>query len=545
MVPKKLPVLAAVAVLGGVSLFAHPGKVVRTLDAPGRFCTGMAFDGKLLWVADYKEDKLFRVSPETGEVVGSIPSPAFWPMGLAWDGQTLWNADKKRKKIFQIDPRDGTILKTIDAPCDNPEGLTWDGQTLWVSDAKDAKIIKIDLSDGTAVHTLTAPAQAPIGLTFDGMYLWCSDRLKNELYMIEPASGDVLLILDAPGPYARGMAWDHEYLWNVDYQTDKLYRLVRRDDEPYRLKNTRQTRVTFTHEVKVYGTGRLKDLDAFLAVPQDMPQQKIISLSFSPAGYTEKQDRWLQKVAVFHYENIPSEATLESVMQVEAEISEIRYFIFPDRCGSLDDIPPDIRRRYTANGSKYLTDDDYIQTLVKKIVGQENNPYYIARKIFDHVRENLEYKLEGGWNAAPVVLKRGTGSCSEYSFCFIALCRAAGLPARYVGAIVVRDDDASMDDVYHRWPEVYLPGYGWVPVDPQGGDKPLPRDRALRIGSLANRFLITTQGGGDSETLGWYYNCNEQYTSSPQVEVRIESFGEWEPVGKEAPKPDASHSQAR
>ena len=44
------------------------------------------------------------------------------------------------------------------------------------------------------------------------------------------------------------------------------------------------------------------------------------------------------------------------------------------------------------------------------------------------------------------------------------MCRAAGLPARYVGAIMIRGDDASTDEVYHRWPEVYLPGYGVVLV---------------------------------------------------------------------------------
>ena len=536
MFQKRAVTTAMFLVLLSVPLVAHPGKVVRTLDAPGRFCTGMTFDGEFLWVADYKADRLFKINVGSGEIAGSVPSPGFWPMGLAWDGKHLWNADRKGKKIFKVNPGDGTILKAIDAPSGNPEGLAWDGENLWVSDYKDRKIMKIDLSDGTATKTLTAPARSPNGLTFDGKYLWCSDRMTDELYMIEPASGEVLMVLDAPGPYPRGMAWDGECLWNVDHQKDKLYRLVRQDNEPYRLKDTRRARVTFTHQVKVYGKGRLKELQVCLAVPQDLSRQKIASMSFSPSGYALQEDRWQQKVAVLRYEDIPSGSTLESVMELEAEILEIRYFIFPDRCGTLQDIPCEIRDQYTANGSKYLTDDPYIQKLAAEVVGEEKNPYYIARRIFDYVREHLEYKLEGGWNAAPVVLKRGTGSCSEYSFCFIALCRAAGLPARYVGAIVVRGDDASMDDVFHRWPEVYLPNHGWIPIDPQGGDKPLPRDRAMNIGNLSNRFLITTQGGGDSEYLGWYYNCHETYTSDPQVEVRIEAFAEWEPIAEDDEK---------
>ncbi len=72
-------------------------------------------------------------------------------------------------------------------------------------------------------------------------------------------------------------------------------------------------------------------------------------------------------------------------------------------------------------------------------------------------------------------------------------------------------------------------GYGWVPIDPQGGDKSAPRDRAMNIGRLSNRFLITTCGGGDSEYLGWTYNYDQTYQTDPQVQVSVECFAEWEP----------------
>ena len=63
------------------------------------------------------------------------------------------------------------------------------------------------------------------------------------------------------------------------------------------------------------------------------------------------------------------------------------------------------------------------------------------------------------------------------------------------------------------------------------GERKLPTNDSLsmNIGCLSNRFLITTQGGGDSEYLGWYYNYNEDYITDPQVKVHIETFGEWEP----------------
>ena len=512
---------------------SHPGKVIKDFPSPGKYSTGMTFDGKYLWLADYHDDKLYVINPENGQVIRSIPSPGFWPMGLAWDGKNIWNVDAAQKKIFKIDPEDGTILFTIDTPTSSPDGLTWDGKTLWVTDYREKKIMQIDLNDGTAVKTLTAPARSAQGLTYDGQYLWCSDRLTDEIYAIDPDKGEVIIILKSPGKYPRGLTWDGQNLWNVDYQDDIIYQLVKRDDEQFVLSNTRNARITFTHEAKVFGKGMLKSLNTYISIPENLNQQKIDSIKFEPEQYQEKSDRWGQKLAVFNYTDKPGESILISQMVVESEISEIQYFIFPDKCGTIKDIPKDIAKKYTSDGSKYKLNDPLIQKLAKEIVGDEKNPYWIARKIFDYVREHLEYKLEGGWNVAPVVLERGTGSCSEYTISFIALARAAGLPARFVGAIVVRGDDASMDDVFHRWPEVYLPNYGWIPIDPQGGDKELAADRARNIGHLSNRFLITTRGGGDSEYLGWYYNYNQDYQTDPQVQVFFETFAEWEPLESE------------
>ncbi len=511
---------------------AHPGKVVKKMKAPYSFSTGLTYDGTNLWLADYKADKLVAINPTSGVKVREIASPGFWPEGLTWDGKNLWNVDRKQKKIFKVDPDNGTILKMLDSPASSPAGLTWDGNTIWIADHRSDEIMKIDLSDGTAIQSFDAPAGYVQGLTFDGTYLWCSDRIEDEIYMVDPQNGEVILIVKAPAPYPRGLAWDGEFLWNVDYQSDSLYKIVRKDDENYVLEDKRVTRVTLTHETKVYGKGNLLELNSYLAIPENLPQQKILKKEFSPQDFSTVEDRWDQTFAHFQTKNIMAPGKVQSQMVVEAEISDINYFIFPDECGTIADIPKDLRQTYTANGSKYLLDDPYIQNLSKKIVGDEKNPYWIARHIFDYVRNHLEYALEGGWNVAPVVLKRGTGSCSEYTFSFIALCRAAGLPARYVGSIVVRGDDASFDEVFHRWPEIYLPNYGWIPIDPQGGDKKRPRDRAMNIGHLSNRFLITTQGGGDSKYMGWYYNSYETYKFDPQVKINIETFGEWEPLNE-------------
>ncbi|MBU1706605.1 transglutaminase, partial [bacterium] len=60
-------------------------------------------------------------------------------------------------------------------------------------------------------------------------------------------------------------------------------------------------------------------------------------------------------------------------------------------------------------------------------------------------------------------------------------------------------------------------------------DDEAPADVADYFGHIANRYLITTEGGGASEYLGWNYNANETWTSKGPVKVHVETVGEWSP----------------
>lgn len=521
-------------------LSAYTGEIIKSYDTPGSFTTGLTYDGKYIWLSDRKADLIYCIDPANGKVVRSIKSPAYWPTGLAWDGEYIWNADIRggiplaenfTGKIYRIDPKDGTIVKTLPAPSDSPIGLAWDGKYLWCADDKSDEIIQFSAEDGTTIKTLKSPAADPNGLAFDGKYLWISDRIKNEIYMMDPVTGCVLIIANAPGPYTNSLCYDGKYLWAADYQNDKIYQLKIHDNDTYKTSNERKSKVTYTYTLRNYGPGTVKTMDVYLAVPTNRVNQILNDkISYIP-DYTDIiTDQWGQKATRFHFADLKSGESREIKMVSAITTYDVRYFIYPDKVEALSAIPDSIKNKYLANNEKFKYDDPIIVDALKEATGNEKNPYWIARKIYTYVIDHMSYEMVGGWNSAPTVLNRGNGSCSEYSFVYISMCRAAGLPARYVGAVVVRGDDASMDDAFHRWVEVYMPGYGWIPIDPSGGDKPSPRDQADCFGSLSNRFYITTQSGGGSETLGWTYNSNESWTTDPQTNIVFENFAEWEPL---------------
>ncbi len=526
----RLHLLVTIIVIAFHSIsIAAPGDVHRRIDIPLQHPTGVAWTGQFIWVADRKADLFFKLNPENGAVIKTMESPGYFPSGLSWDGELLWSTDPAEGKIFATDLTSGLTTRTLDSPTPSPTGIAWDGEYLWICDNREDKILKIDPSDGTTINSFRSPARDPRGITFGDGYIWCSDRIMDKIFMIHPQSGHVVVTLDAPGPYSWGLDWKNGRLFNADYQDDSLFEIIVKDEDLFKISDPRRAIVNFTTEAEVLGRGEARSLEIYYAVPSDRPNQRLLSgLEFHPDPDRFVNDRWGQNVAVFHFENLMPSESIEVRMEAELETSAIRYFVFPEDVGSK--IPSDIAKKYLADDTKYDIDHPYIKKIVKEIVGEEKNIYWKARKLFQYLIANMEYEMVGGWNTAPTVLKRKNGSCSEYSFSYIALCRSAGVPARYVGSLVVRGDDASYDDVFHRWCEIYLPGYGWIPVDANAGDREWPGEQAAAFGGISNRFLVTTEGGGDSEYLGWSYNHYNKWVTEGKCRIRTESTAEWTPL---------------
>ena len=436
------------------------------------------------------------------------------------------------RRIYKIDLAGRRVVDVIGAPSDVTTGLTWHGGHLWACDASAREVVELDPDDGTPMRSFKAPSSSSNGLASDGTYLWVCDRRKDRVYMVEPENGWVIVTAAAPGPYARGLAWDGGLLWNVDYQTDSLYALACSGDEVRRLHDPKRARVRFTFKARCEGPGDFESCEVYLARPRaDLGHQRLLSdITYSPELSGIVHDKWDQEFYQFTLAGLAPGDERSAWYEVDAEISKCTYYILPENVGSRNRMPADIRARYTVDGKRLQIGDPYMQAAIEEAVGDEENPYWIVRRIFEYVNERVDYELVGGWDTAPNILKRGTGSCSEYSFVFMAMARGAGIPTRFCAGVVERGDEASMDDVFHRWTEVYLPGYGWVPIDVSAGDNEWPADRAGAIGSFTNRILITTVGGGDSEYVGWGYNYGYTVRYEGRSALGTAGYADWDPL---------------
>jgi transglutaminase-like putative cysteine protease len=86
-----------------------------------------------------------------------------------------------------------------------------------------------------------------------------------------------------------------------------------------------------------------------------------------------------------------------------------------------------------------------------------------------HADIGYEVRETGAPLAADETLERGRGACRDLTLLFMAVCRTAGLAARFVSGYQARSAHGGTRRYLHAWPEVYLPGGGWRGFDPSHG----------------------------------------------------------------------------
>ena len=90
-----------------------------------------------------------------------------------------------------------------------------------------------------------------------------------------------------------------------------------------------------------------------------------------------------------------------------------------------------------------------------------------ARNVFNwvggHVRPTHRFR---SFRGALYALEYAEGDCTEHASLFTALCRAGGVPSRYVTGFYCDRDAVLRPSMLHSWSEFY-DGDTWVPVDCQ------------------------------------------------------------------------------
>ena len=147
--------------------------------------------------------------------------------------------------------------------------------------------------------------------------------------------------------------------------------------------------------------------------------------------------------------------------------------------------------------SAYIqTDAPAIRAKAEEVLEGEVNSWRAAKKLCKWVHTSMsDKKMSGGFGSSLTALETLSGDCTEHTVLFIALARAAGIPARICSGIAFAKDAF----YYHFWPEVYVGR--WVQMDPTWGQNIADANHIQLGGSTLEPDNLIEFAEGVSRTL--------------------------------------------
>jgi transglutaminase-like putative cysteine protease len=268
--------------------------------------------------------------------------------------------------------------------------------------------------------------------------------------------------------------------------------------------------------------------------PREGHDQRLLSSSLKitpePSSLRFSDDALGNRVGVARFSGRAETLVFESSIRVELWRSHPMGFAIEDRALSipasfeadeLSDLRPYMKPRHRdAEGAL----ESWARSFLRD--AEPTPTVELITRLIDGIHRGLAYvrRHETGIQPPAETLARGSGTCRDFTELMIEALRVHGLPARFVsGYLYVPDRDRG--EVHgggstHAWVEVYLPGAGWIDIDPTNailGNEGLIRVAVAREPSEALP-LYGSFAGFPSDDLGM----------EVMVKVTLEDSGEAE-----------------
>ena len=150
-------------------------------------------------------------------------------------------------------------------------------------------------------------------------------------------------------------------------------------------------------------------------------------------------------------------------------VYEINTEVKVSGVGAYKNMNQTLYEKYTKADAVVVSDNETVTALAAEITGKETNAYKKAQLIYNYMIENFSVldKVRNN-DADPLdVFKTASGDAYDYAVIFASLARAAGIPALVDTGVLIAQD---LTTQAHWWNEIYLYGFGWLPVDAALGD---------------------------------------------------------------------------
>jgi len=215
--------------------------------------------------------------------------------------------------------------------------------------------------------------------------------------------------------------------------------------------------------------------------------------------------------------------------------------------GLMREIPRELIAQYCVPAGPWKINDAAdswrsVRELALKLAGNETNVLKTVVRMIDWLGQNVKYPTT---KRDRILLPDETlaaleGDCDEQSNLIISLCRIVGIPAylqcgctylpskvekrtRYDGRVSFELDRLG----WHAWAMVYIPPWGWLPVDMTMG---YSKEDALRAIQTAAPQALSTLISNNYFTKDYVSETNHDAEQLKRMNVRIEQRNIMKPI---------------
>jgi hypothetical protein len=284
-----------------------------------------------------------------------------------------------------------------------------------------------------------------------------------------------------------------------------LFLAVACSAENYLIHGGQESLIRYRLVQRVDPAGRTKQLTLCYVIPEAFQsptvQQKVegFKLDFTPAPSQRKDSRDKRgNPVVTAVWNDPA-GPVDAVMQFTARNKTVLGTLESQAPFPVTDIPADARD-YTQASEQVQSGDLGIRTKAGELTRGVKTEFDAVQRILTWVVDHMRYVTPPEQFDALYSFGSGKGNCQNYSHLAAALMRSAGIPARIVNGVTLKQPYTvktpegeftfKLGQGRHSWIEVYFPDLGWVPFDPQQTEL-----------FVSNRFIRVETGVDNLETV--------------------------------------------
>jgi hypothetical protein len=503
-----------------------PDRYVRPLA--GREIRGLTWAGDELLVVDARTGRLSLVDPATDDtrVVNDGMTQSFLGAGgLALAEGVLWFTTVQGLFRAGWSEPGGDPGADPAGPClTRPElVLAVDGATAVAVREGRVHLVRgrflevREIADLARVRSRVALHGIGVkGIAATADALWLSDDLEQTVYCLDPVTLDTRFTAVTPlerptaiaarrdlggtedtlrvayyedEPYLKDNPWI-DPSWEVRYRDRALiHQLHVHHDPDARIAWSTGHRIQMHYYVDLEPDSDvelLHDVQWRMSLPIESPRQRMVAVESIGLPFEVVEEEG-QPVAVFTIPHVDAGTRLILGWRATLEVFGVKHLLTAADLADAPSLSPEMAARYLIDDEDLDLDSPEIAEATAVALGDETNVLEQARRLRSYVYDRLSYEM-GNADSPIGVLARGTGSCGEHVGTIMALYRRAGLACRVAGRYKSPYHPWSGAPLYpdfnHVWVDLFLPGYGWVPVESN------PDGDVVDVAPYPDRFFL-------------------------------------------------------